>query len=430
MISRYTRPEMGRIWSEENSFQKWLDVEILAAEGLARMGRVPKAAISRIRKKARLDVKRIRAIEAEVKHETIAFLSAVAETIGDDARHLHVGMTSSDVMDTALAIQFKEASALLEQDIKDLLTVLRRQARKYKWTVMIGRTHGVHAEPITFGLKLAIWYQEMERHLSRFRQAVGDICVGKISGAVGTFAQIPPQVEAYVCRKSGLKPAPVSNQIVQRDRHAYYFSTLALIASSLEKFAVEIRHLQRTEVQEAEEPFTQGQKGSSAMPHKRNPILSENVSGLARLMRSYAHAAMENIPLWHERDISHSSVERVIAPDATIALDFMLRRMTYVLANLCVYPKNMARNLAKTGGAVFSEKVLLALVGKGVARDVAYRMVQPHALRVGKEGGDLKRELLADAEIRRYLSAQEIDDLWDVKHHLANIDVIFRRVFR
>jgi adenylosuccinate lyase len=430
MISRYTRPEMGRIWSEENSFQKWLDVEILAAEGLARMGRVPKAAISRIRKKARLDVKRIRAIEAEVKHETIAFLSAVAETIGDDARHLHVGMTSSDVMDTALAIQFKEASALLEQDIKDLLTVLRRQARKYKWTVMIGRTHGVHAEPITFGLKLAIWYQEMERHLLRFRQAMEDICVGKISGAVGTFAQIPPQVEAYVCRKSGLKPAPVSNQIVQRDRHAYYFSTLALIASSLEKFAVEIRHLQRTEVQEAEEPFTQGQKGSSAMPHKRNPILSENVSGLARLMRSYAHAAMENIPLWHERDISHSSVERVIAPDATIALDFMLRRMTYVLANLCVYPKNMARNLAKTGGAVFSEKVLLALVGKGVARDVAYRMVQPHALRVGKEGGDLKRELLADAEIRRYLSAQEIDDLWDVKHHLANIDVIFRRVFR
>jgi len=430
MISRYTRPEMGRIWSEENSFQKWLDVEILAAEGLARMGRVPKAAISRIRKKARLDVKRIRAIEAEVKHETIAFLSAVAETIGDDARHLHVGMTSSDVMDTALAIQFKEASALLEQDIKDLLTVLRRQARKYKWTVMIGRTHGVHAEPITFGLKLAIWYQEMERQLSRFRHAVEDICVGKISGAVGTFAQIPPQVEAYVCRKSGLKPAPVSNQIVQRDRHAYYFSTLALIASSLEKFAVEIRHLQRTEVQEAEEPFTQGQKGSSAMPHKRNPILSENVSGLARLMRSYAHAAMENIALWHERDISHSSVERVIAPDATIALDFMLRRMTYVLANLCVYPENMARNLAKTGGAVFSEKVLLALVDKGVARDVAYRMVQPHALRVGKEGGDLKRELLADAEIRRYLSAQEIDDLWDIKHHLANIDVIFRRVFR
>ena len=430
MISRYTRPEMGRIWSEENSFQKWLDVEILAAEGLARMGKVPQAAISRIRRKARVDLKRIRAIEAEVKHETIAFLSAVAEIIGDDARYLHVGMTSSDVMDTALGIQFKEASAILEQDIKDLMAVLRRQARKYKWTVMIGRTHGIHAEPITFGFKLAIWYQEMERHLSRFRKAVEDICVGKISGAVGTFAQIPPQVEAYVCRKSGLKPAPISNQIVQRDRHAYYFSTLALIASSLEKFAVEIRHLQRTEVQEAEEPFTQGQKGSSAMPHKRNPILSENVSGLARLMRSYAHAAMENIPLWHERDISHSSVERVIAPDATIALDFMLRRMTYVLGNLCVYPENMQRNLAMSGGAVFSEKVLLALVDKGLARDVAYRLVQRHALKAGKEGGDLKRELLADAEIRRYLSAQEIDNLWGIKHHLANIDVIFRRVFR
>src|SRR5215471_20843410 len=356
MISRYTRPEMGRIWSEENSFQKWLDVEILAAEGLARLGKVPKVAIARIRKKARLDVKRIRAIEAEVKHETIAFLSAVAESVGDDARYLHIGMTSSDVMDTALGIQFKEASAILEQDIKDLMAVLRRQARKYKWTVMIGRTHGVHAEPITFGLKLAIWFQEMERHLSRFRKAVEDICVGKISGAVGTFAQIPPQVEAYVCRKSGLKPAPVSNQIVQRDRHAYYFATLALIASSLEKFAVEIRHLQRTEVQEAEEPFTQGQKGSSAMPHKRNPILSENVSGLARLMRSYALAAMEDVALWHEREISHSSVERVIAPDATIVLDFMLRRMIYVLGNLCVYPENRSATWKRAGARFFPRR--------------------------------------------------------------------------
>ncbi|MGE5215823.1 MAG: adenylosuccinate lyase [Chloroflexota bacterium] len=429
MISRYTRPEMGRIWSEENGFQKWLDVEILAAEGLARLGKVPKTAVARIRKKARFNVKRIREIEAEVKHEIIAFLSSVAESIGDDARYLHVGMTSSDVMDTALAIQFKEASAILSRDIKDLMQVLRRQARKYKWTVMIGRTHGVHAEPITFGLKLALWYQEMARNLSRFDKAVEDICVGQISGAVGTFAQISPRVEAYVCRKSGLKPAPVSNQIIQRDRHAYYFATLAIIASSLEKFAVEIRHLQRTEVQEAEEPFTQGQKGSSAMPHKRNPILSENVSGMARLMRSYAVAAMENVPLWHERDISHSAVERVIAPDATIALDFMLRRMTYVLGNLCVYPENMQRNLAKSGGTVFSEKVLLALVDKGVARDAAYRMVQRHALKVGKEGGDLKRELLADAEIRRYLSAQEIEAVWGVKHHLVNVDFIFRRVF-
>jgi adenylosuccinate lyase len=429
MIPRYTRPEMGRIWSEENGFQKWLEVEILAAEGMARLGKVPKAAIARIKKNARFNVKRIREIEREVKHEIIAFLSSVAESIGDDARYLHVGMTSSDVMDTALALQFKEASALLVQDTKDLMKVLRRQAAKYKWTVMIGRTHGVHAEPITFGLKLALWYQEMARNLARLEKAVDDICVGQISGAVGTFAQISPKVEAYVCRKAGLKPAPVSNQIIQRDRHAYYFATLAVIACSLEKFAVEIRHLQRTEVQEAEEPFTAGQKGSSAMPHKRNPILSENVSGLARLMRSYALAAMENVPLWHERDISHSSVERVIAPDATIALDFMLRRMIYVLGNLCVYPENMKRNLEQSGGAVFSEKVLLALVKKGVARDTAYRMVQRHALKVGKAGGDLKRELLQDAEIRRHLTAQEIEASWGVKHHLANVDFIFRRAF-
>jgi adenylosuccinate lyase len=420
---------MGRIWSEENSFQKWLDVEILAAEGLAHLGKVPKAAVARIKKKARFDVKRIREIEGVVKHEIIAFLSNVAESIGDDARHLHLGMTSSDVMDTALAIQFKEASAILVQDIKELMKVLRRQARKYKWTVMIGRTHGIHAEPITFGLKLALWYQEMARHLERLEKATEDICVGQISGAVGTFAQISPRVEAYVCRRSGLRPALVSNQIIQRDRHAYYFVTLAVIASSLEKFAVEVRHLQRTEVQEAEEPFTEGQKGSSAMPHKRNPILSENVAGMARLMRSYAQAALENVALWHERDISHSSVERVIAPDATIALDFMLRRMTYVLRTLCVYPENMRPNLEKSGGAVFSEKVLLALVEKGIARDRAYRMVQRPALKVGREGGDLKRELLNDDEIRGYLSAPEIEALWDVKSHLTNLDVIYRRVF-
>jgi adenylosuccinate lyase len=429
MIARYTRPEMGRIWSEENSFQKWLDVEILAAEGLARLGKVPKAAIARIKKNARFDVKRIREIEATVKHEIIAFLSCVAESIGDDARYLHVGMTSSDVMDTALAIQFREASAILNADIKNLMQVLRRQARKYKWTVMIGRTHGVHAEPITFGLKVALWYQEMARNLARLEKATEDICVGQISGAVGTFAQISPKVEAYVCKQSGLKYAPVSNQIIQRDRHAYYFATLAVIASSLEKFALEVRHLQRTEVQEAEEPFTEGQKGSSAMPHKRNPILSENVCGLARLMRSYAQAALENVALWHERDISHSSVERVIAPDATIALDFMLRRMTYVLGNLCVYPDNMRRNLEASGGTFFSEKVLLALVQKGIGRDRAYRMVQRHALKVGRSGGDLKHELQQDEEIRPFLSAQEIDALWGIKEHLANVDVIFRRVF-
>lgn len=430
MIARYTRPEMGRIWSEENTFQKWLDVEILAAEGLAQLGKVPKAAIARIRNKARFNVERIRKIEREVKHEMIAFLSCVAESLGDDARFLHVGMTSSDVMDTALAIQFKEASAILVEDLRDLMKVLRRQAFKYKSTVMIGRTHGVHAEPITFGLKLALWYEEMARNLKRLENAVKGIAVGQISGAVGTFAQISPKVEAYVCRKSGLKAALISNQIIQRDRHAYFFATLAVIASSLEKFALEIRHLQRTEVQEAEEPFTEGQKGSSAMPHKRNPILSENVSGLARLMRSYAAAAMENVALWHERDISHSSVERVIGPDATIVLDFMLRRMSYVLGNLCVYPENMKRNLEKSGGTVFSEPILLALVDKGVARDAAYRMVQRHALKVGREGGDLKKQLTLDPEIRRYLSPQEIEKAWGVRHHLNNVDFIFGRVFR
>jgi adenylosuccinate lyase len=429
MIQRYTRPEMGRIWSEENQFQKWLDVEILATEALGRLGVVPKGAAARIRKKARFNVARIRKIERVVKHETIAFLSSVAEYVGDDARYLHVGMTSSDVMDTAFALQLKEASAILVGDVKDLIKVLRRQAFKYKNVPMIGRTHGVHAEPITFGLKIALWHEEMKRNLERLERAAGEVSVGKISGAVGTYAQISPRVEAYVCKKSGLKAAPVSNQIIQRDRHAFFFATLAVVAGSLEKFAVEIRHLQRTEVQEAEEPFTAGQKGSSAMPHKRNPVLSENISGLARLMRSYALAALEDVALWHERDISHSSVERVIAPDATILLDFMLRRITYVIGNLAVYPENMRRNLQKSGGAIFSERVLLRLVDKGIARDQAYRMVQRHALKVGKEGGDLKRELLSDPEIHRYLSARDIEDSLNLKHYLKNVDVIFKRVF-
>ncbi len=421
---------MGRIWTEENQFQKWLDVEILATEALGRLGEVPQAAAARIRKKARFNVARIRKIERQVKHETIAFLSSVADSVGDDARYIHVGMTSSDVMDTAFALQLKEAAAILVEDVKDLIRTLRRQAFKYKNTPMIGRTHGVHAEPITFGLKLALWYEEMKRNLERLQNAAAEVAVGKISGAVGTFAQISPRVEAYVCRKSGLKPAAVSNQIIQRDRHAFFFATLAVIAGSLEKFAVEIRHLQRTEVQEAEEPFTAGQKGSSAMPHKRNPILSENVSGLARLMRSYAQAALEDVALWHERDISHSSVERVIAPDATIVLDFMLRRIAYVIGNLAVYPANMRRNLDKSGGAIFSERILLKLVGKGIARDQAYRMVQRHALKVGKEGGSLRRELLNDSEIRRYLAARDIDDCLDLKHYLKHVDTIFRRVFR
>ncbi|HWP58552.1 MAG TPA: adenylosuccinate lyase [Candidatus Acidoferrales bacterium] len=430
MIERYTHPKMGAVWSEQNRFQKWLEVEILAVEALATLGKVPKAVAERIKKKARFDLARIQEIEKETRHETIAFLRSVAESLGDDARFVHLGMTSSDVMDTAFALQLKEAAAILRDDIAALIEVLRDLAFKYKDTPMIGRTHGIHAEPITFGLKLALWHAEMKRNLARLERAAEDVCVGKISGAVGTFAQVSPKVEAYVCRKAGLKPEPVSNQIVQRDRHAAFFTTLAVIASSLEKIAVEIRHLQRTEVLEAEEPFAEGQMGSSAMPHKRNPILSENVSGLARLVRSYAIAALENVALWHERDISHSSVERVIAPDATIALDFMLRRMTYVLKNLCVYPEAMRRNLEKSGGAIFSERVLLSLVAKGLARDAAYRIVQRHAHKVWKNGGDLKQELLNDPETRRYLSATEIEKLWDLKPYLKNVDLIFRRVFQ
>ncbi|MFQ5538760.1 MAG: adenylosuccinate lyase [Candidatus Binatia bacterium] len=429
MIDRYSRSEMARIWSEKARFQKWLEVEVLATEALARLGSVPRNVAARIKKKARIHVGRIREIEKEVRHEVIAFLRSLAESLGDDARFVHVGLTSSDIMDTGLALQLKEAASLLVEDVRDLMKVLRRQALKNKNTPMIGRTHGIHAEPITFGLKLALWYEEMRRNLERLEWAADGVSFGKISGAVGTFAQISPEVEAYVCRKSGLKPDPVSNQIVQRDRHAFFFATLAVIASSLEKFSVEIRHLQRTEILEVEEPFSEGQMGSSAMPHKRNPILSENVTGLARLLRSYAVASLENVALWHERDISHSSVERVIAPDATILLDFMLHRITFVLKNLSIYPKTMRRNLEKSGGAIFSEKVLLRLVEKGLSRDVAYRIVQRHAIKAQRDGGDFKRELLRDPKARRYLSSSEVEDIWNIKHTLKNVDLIFQRVF-
>ena len=430
MIDRYCRPEMARIWSEENRFQKWLQIEILATEALGRMGKVPKQAVDRIRKKARIDPARIQRIEKKVHHDVAAFLKCLGESVGDDARYLHVGLTSSDVLDTGLALQFKEASSLLLEDIRMLMKVLQRQALRYKTTPMIGRTHGVHAEPITFGLKLALWFEEMRRNRLRLEEAAQEVSFGKISGAVGTYAQIPPKVEEYVCKKSGLKPDPISNQIIQRDRHAFFFTTLAVIGSSLEKFAVEIRHLQRTEVMEAEEPFAEEQMGSSAMPHKRNPILSENVSGLARLLRSYAVAALENVALWHERDISHSSVERVIAPDATILLDFMIHRMVNVLRNLCVYPENMKRNLEKSKGAIFSQRVLLRLVDKGLSRDLAYRIVQRHALKAQRDGGDLMRELQQDPQAHPYLSSREIEEMWDISHYLRNVDRIFNRVFR
>jgi adenylosuccinate lyase len=390
--------------------------------------------VARIKKNARFKVARIREIEKEVKHEIIAFLTCVAESVGEDARFLHVGMTSSDVMDTALAIQFKEASAILLQDVKDLMKVLQRQAFKYKWTVMIGRTHGVHAEPITFGLKLALWYQEMARNLARLERAVNDVCVGQISGAVGTFAQISPKVEAYVCRKAGLKPALISNQIIQRDRHAYFFATLAVIASSLEKFAVEIRHLQRTEVQEAEEPFTEGQKGSSAMPHKRNPITCERITGLARLLRAHAMTALENVALWHERDISHSSTERVILPDSTSLLDYMLHQFTRIVRDLQVYPDNMRRNLERTGGLIFSQQVLLALAQKGMAREEAYRHVQEHAMAawidLNTHGSPVsfQERLLGDKAIRQYLNEDELRQCFDLNKNLRNLDAIYQRL--
>ena len=430
MIDRYALPRMKAIWDLRHKYEIWLEVELLACEALERAGEVPKGTAARIRKKARIDVDRIADIEKVVKHDVIAFLESLNEPVGPEARFLHKGLTSSDIVDTSLAVQMTEALDLILADMEALLEVLRRRSLEHRATVMIGRSHGIHGEPVSFGFKLAIWYEETRRHMTRLRAVRGEIAVGKLSGAMGTFAHLGPEVEEYVCHKLGLKPDPVSSQIVQRDRHAAYLTALGLLGASIEKFATEIRHLQRTEVLEAEEYFSEGQKGSSAMPHKRNPIASENLCGLARIVRANSLAGMENVALWHERDISHSSVERVIAPDATIALDFMLRRMTYVLGNLCVYPENMKRNLEKSGGTVFSEKILLALVDKGVARDSAYRMVQKHALKAGRDGGDLKQELVSDPEINRYLSAKEIDAVWGVEQHLANVDSIFRRVFR
>jgi adenylosuccinate lyase len=429
MIPRYSRPEMARIWEPENKYAVWLKVEILACEAWAALGEVPRAALARIKKRVRFDVARIDAIEREVKHDVIAFLTAVGESIGPAARYLHLGMTSSDVLDTALAVQLREAADLLIRDLDQVRAVVKRQALRHKRTPMIGRTHGVHAEPIAFGLKLALWHEELGRHRERLLRARDVVSVGKVSGAVGTYANGDPRVEAYVCRKLGLKPASVSSQILQRDRHAEFVSTLALLASSLEKFAVELRHLQRTEVLEAEEYFSSGQKGSSAMPHKRNPISAENLSGLARLARSYSLAAMENVPLWHERDISHSSVERVILPDAAILLDYMLNRFADLIEHLIVYPANMRANLLKLGGLIHSEGVLLALVKKGLAREKAYQLVQRNAMAVWQEGGDFGKRLKADREVARHLTPQEIDDCLDLRHALRHVDGIFKRVF-
>ncbi|PKN10151.1 MAG: adenylosuccinate lyase [Deltaproteobacteria bacterium HGW-Deltaproteobacteria-7] len=430
MIPRYSREKMTKIWSPENRYQKWLDVEIAACEAMVKLGKVPAGAVKNIKKKAAINVARIDEIEKITKHDVIAFVSSLTEIIGEDGRFIHMGLTSSDVLDTALAIQLKEAADILLEDVDALLIILKNKAFEHKNTLMIGRSHGIHAEPITFGLKMALWYQEMQRNRQRLMNARKSISYGKVAGAVGTFSFIDPFVEEYVCDKLGLKPAPVSSQIVQRDRHAEYFTTLAIIASSLDKFAQEIRLLQRTEVREAEEYFSPGQKGSSAMPHKRNPVLSENISGLARLVRSYAVAALEDVALWHERDISHSSVERVIGPDATITLDFMLGRFTGLMDKLVVYPERMLANLNMTHGVIFSQMVLLSLIEKGTTREDAYAIVQKNAMKSWQEGLAFRDLLEKDPIVTRHLKKRELTAIFNVKNFLTNLDFIFDRVFK
>lgn len=430
MIERYTLPEMAAIWEPENKFGLWLKIEILACEALANRKEIPKSAVAEIKKKARFDIPRIDEIEREVRHDVIAFLTCVSENVGESARYMHLGLTSSDVLDTCLAVQLKDAMTLIIKGAKGLQEAVKKQAFLHKNTAMIGRSHGIHGEPITFGCKLAIWYEELGRNIERLKRARQSIAYGQISGAMGTFASVDPSVEEYVCKKLGLKAAPVSSQIIQRDRHAEYFSTLAILAGTLDKIAVEIRHLQRTEVLEAEEFFSSGQKGSSAMPHKRNPVVSEQMSGLARVIRANSQAAMENIALWHERDISHSSVERVIGPDSTILLHYMLNRMTRMMDRLLVYPKNMMKNLEITRGLVFSQSILLALVQKGVTREDAYRMVQRNAMQVWEKGKDFLPLLKKDKDIKKYLSATELEKAFNLKSQFKNVDTIFKRVFK
>jgi len=420
---------MTAIWSPENRYRKWLDIEILACEALALRGEIPEASLKNIREKAGFDVDRINEIEKTTKHDVIAFLTSVTEKVGEDGRFIHMGLTSSDILDTSLAVLLCEAADIIIEDLDALLAALKRKALAHKNTPMIGRSHGIHAEPITFGLKMALWHAEMERNRERMVRARETIGTGKLSGAVGTFSFIDPAIEAYVCGKLGLKPAPVSSQIVQRDRHAEYFTTLAIIASSIDKFAQEIRLLQRTEVREAEEFFSPGQKGSSAMPHKRNPVLSENLSGLSRLMRSYALAALEDVALWHERDISHSSVERVIGPDATILLDFILGRFTGLIERLVVYPERMLANLQMTKGAIFSQMVLLKLIEKGISREEAYAIVQRNAMRSWQEGIEFRELLMKDAEVISRLNPDDLTAAFQIQNFLKHVDFIFNRVF-
>ncbi|KFE59814.1 adenylosuccinate lyase [Hyalangium minutum] len=433
MIPRYSRQEMASLWSDVARYRRWRDVELAALEGMVEVGLAPKEALEDCRAKAGdftpEDAARIEEIERTTKHDVIAFLTFMEERVGPNARWLHLGMTSSDVLDTSLGLTLRDALDLILKGLARVMAAVEKRAFEHKNTVMMGRSHGIHAEPITFGHKLAIWYDELSRGRARLERARETIAVGKISGAVGTFAHLPPSVEEHACRKLGLHPAPASSQIVQRDRHAEYFGALALLGASIEKFAVEIRHLQRTEVREAEEPFTPGQKGSSAMPHKRNPILSENLTGLARLLRGYAVSALEDVALWHERDISHSSVERVIGPDATIVMDFMLHRFAGLMENLRVYPEQMAKNLELLGGVVNSQRILLELARKGMDRQAAYVIVQRNAMKMYEEGVSFRESLLKDADLLKMMTPEEINDCFSTGYHTRHVDDIFRRVF-
>ncbi|MCM3773303.1 MULTISPECIES: adenylosuccinate lyase [Priestia] len=428
MIERYTRPEMAAIWTEENKFKAWLEVEILACEAWSELGHIPKEDVKLIRQNASFDINRINEIELETRHDVVAFTRAVSETLGEERKWVHYGLTSTDVVDTALSYLLKQANEILLSDVERFVEVLKEKAQEHKYTVMMGRTHGVHAEPTTFGLKMGLWYEEMKRNLERLKRAAAEVEFGKMSGAVGTFANIDPFVEKYVCEKLGISPAPISTQTLQRDRHAHYMSVLALIATSIEKFAVEVRGLQKSETREVEEYFAKGQKGSSAMPHKRNPIGSENVTGLARLIRGYMVTAYDNVPLWHERDISHSSAERVILPDATIALNYMLNRFANIVKNLTVFPENMKRNMDRTLGLIYSQRVLLTLINKGMVREEAYDLVQPKAMEAWETQVPFRSLIEGEERITRHLSPEEIEDCFDHKHHLKNVDMIFERL--
>lgn len=428
MIERYSRPEMQNIWSEENKYKAWLEVEILAAEAWAELGEIPKDEVALIRKNAKINVDRIIEIEESTKHDVVAFTRAVSETLGSESKWVHYGLTSTDVVDTALSYRLKQANEILLKNIEDFIQILSEKAKEHKYTVMMGRTHGVHAEPTTFGLKLGLWYEEMKRNLNRFKNAMEEVAFGKISGAVGTYANIPPFIEEYVCEKLGIKPAPISTQTLQRDRHAEYMATIALIGTSLEKFATEIRGLQKSETREVEEFFSKGQKGSSAMPHKRNPVGSENITGLARVLRGYMVSSYEDVTLWHERDISHSSVERIILPDATTLLNYMLNRFGNIVKNLTVFPDNMKRNMDRTYGLIYSQRVLLTLINKGMKREEAYDLVQKRAMQAWEEQKSFKELLLEDEEITSTLNTEEINECFNYNYHLKQVEYIFKKL--